>query len=534
MKKVTIAFKGSRPVDAHCPGAASKHVYEANGVVYDVMLNQTNIGQNNNKFYVIQLLESDAGNTYFVFTRWGRVGVSGQQSIDSFKSLDSATSAFESKFKDKTANVWANRDSFVKKSGKYDMVHIDYATEEPAAPAEPQDKKPVEIPKSTLPDAVQSFIGFIADVKTMESTMLEMEYDATKAPLGKLTAVQIKNGYESLSRIANIIKHNSGNLMEACSEFYTRIPHNFGHRTPPLIRSEADVKRKQDLLGALGDIQIAMKLFQGDANKLGNPIDNHYASLKCDLVPLSESSPDWSLVTQYMSNTHASTHNSYKLKLLHLFKACRSGEDERFRPDIGNRQLLWHGSRSTNFVGILSTGLRIAPPEAPVTGYMFGKGIYFADMVSKSANYCFATGRPTAKACFFFARWRLESPTSSNNLTALFRADFLRESTAQRALGAPIQTPQRPSRSTTVCACPSARESTRTSTRPLFCIMSTLCTTLRKSASAMCCRPNSTTAAVNERPAVVSAVQHATCAVLRTHGDCDGTILKTEIGVDSK
>ena len=31
---------------------------------------------------------------------------------------------------------------------------------------------------------------------------------------------------------------------------------------------------------------------------------------------------------------------------------------------------------------------RIAPPEAPVTGYMFGKGVYFADMVSKSANYC--------------------------------------------------------------------------------------------------------------------------------------------------
>ena len=50
--------------------------------------------------------------------------------------------------------------------------------------------------------------------------------------------------------------------------------------------------------------------------------------------------------------------------------------------------LLWHGSRLTNYVGILSQGLRIAPPEAPVTGYMFGKGIYFADMVSKSANYC--------------------------------------------------------------------------------------------------------------------------------------------------
>jgi len=36
----------------------------------------------------------------------------------------------------------------------------------------------------------------------------------------------------------------------------------------------------------------------------------------------------------------------------------------------------------------LSQGLRIAPPEAPVNGYMFGKGVYLADMSSKSAGYC--------------------------------------------------------------------------------------------------------------------------------------------------
>lgn len=43
-----------------------------------------------------------------------------------------------------------------------------------------------------------------------------------------------------------------------------------------------------------------------------------------------------------------------------------------------------------SLIRILS-GLRIAPPEAPVTGYMFGKGVYFADMFSKSANYCYAS-----------------------------------------------------------------------------------------------------------------------------------------------
>ena len=39
----------------------------------------------------------------------------------------------------------------------------------------------------------------------------------------------------------------------------------------------------------------------------------------------------------------------------------------------------------------MSRGLRIAPADAPVTGYMFGKGVYFADCASKSANYCHAS-----------------------------------------------------------------------------------------------------------------------------------------------
>ena len=32
--------------------------------------------------------------------------------------------------------------------------------------------------------------------------------------------------------------------------------------------------------------------------------------------------------------------------------------------------------------------MRIAPPEAPKTGYLFGKGVYFADFAGKSAPYC--------------------------------------------------------------------------------------------------------------------------------------------------
>lgn len=73
-----------------------------------------------------------------------------------------------------------------------------------------------------------------------------------------------------------------------------------------------------------------------------------------------------------------------------IFKIEREGEKDRFNAKLGNSKLLWHGSRFSNWGGILSQGLRIAPPEAPVTGYMFGKGVYFADVVTKSAGYCCA------------------------------------------------------------------------------------------------------------------------------------------------
>ena len=51
-----------------------------------------------------------------------------------------------------------------------------------------------------------------------------------------------------------------------------------------------------------------------------------------------------------------------------IFKIEREGESQRYKPfkQLHNRRLLWHGSRTTNFAGILSQGLRIAPPEAPV------------------------------------------------------------------------------------------------------------------------------------------------------------------------
>ena len=96
-----------------------------------------------------------------------------------------------------------------------------------------------------------------------------------------------------------------------------------------------------------------------------DPIDSHYKKLKTEIEVLEKSTEEFKVIEEYVKNTHASTHTQYSLEIAEVFKVARKGEAKRFKPfrALPNRMLLWHGSRVTNFAGILSQGLRIAPPE---------------------------------------------------------------------------------------------------------------------------------------------------------------------------
>uniref|UniRef100_A0A8C2K3T0 Poly [ADP-ribose] polymerase n=1 Tax=Cyprinus carpio TaxID=7962 RepID=A0A8C2K3T0_CYPCA len=390
----TIIMKGKAPVDPECKAKIGKaHIYSEGADVYDVMLNQTNLQFNNNKYYLIQLLQDDNGKAYSVWMRWGRVGKVGQNSlVNCGGNLAQAKDTFKKKFFDKTKNEWEHRANFEKVAGKYDMVFVDYSTED-----KEKDKavvsSPPEIKPCQLNSKVQSLLELICDLKAMEECVLEMKFDTKKAPLGKLTTEQIRAGYASLKRIEECLKKKRSNkeLVEACNQFYTRIPHDFGLRTPPVIRTEDELKEKITLLETLSDIQIAVKMVQSSVQNDEHPLDRQYRSLQCRLQPLDSNSNEYKVIEKYLQSTHAPTHTDYTMTILDIFAVEKEGEKDNFCSEMENKMLLWHGSRLSNWVGILSQGLRVAPPEAPVTGYMFGKGVYFADMSSKSANYCFAS-----------------------------------------------------------------------------------------------------------------------------------------------
>lgn len=125
-----------------------------------------------------------------------------------------------------------------------------------------------------------------------------------------------------------------------------------------------------------------------------NLLDKRFKDLNMnDMTPLDHKSGEYKALADYLIKSSGTSHG-IRFRLEDIFRIDRSGEDDRFanseyaKLKKHDRRLLWHGSRTTNYGGILSQGLRIAPPEAPLNGYAFGKGVYLADVSSKSAQYC--------------------------------------------------------------------------------------------------------------------------------------------------
>uniref|UniRef100_A0A8N4F3H0 Poly [ADP-ribose] polymerase n=1 Tax=Elaeis guineensis var. tenera TaxID=51953 RepID=A0A8N4F3H0_ELAGV len=399
-KLITATKKGRAVLDQHLPDhiKSNYHVLHQEGEVYDAILNQTNVGENNNKFYVIQALESDDGRTFMVYNRWGRVGLRGQDKLHGpYTSRERAINEFQMKFFDKTKNQWSDRQNFICYPKCYTWLEMDYSeTEKETAVNKCDDSISTQLRDTILEPQIAKFISLICNISMMKQQMLEIGYNAEKLPLGKLSKSTILKGYDVLRRISDVILQSDRKTLEQLSgEFYTVIPHDFGYKKMRefVIDTPHKLKCKLDMVAALGEIEIATKILKDDVDMQDDPLYSCYQQLHCELMPVEVDSQEFYMIKKYMLNTHAKTHANYTVDMERIFKVSRQGEYEHFRKfsNTKNRMLLWHGSRLTNWTGILSQGLRIAPPEAPVTGYMFGKGVYFADMFSKSANYCYAS-----------------------------------------------------------------------------------------------------------------------------------------------
>ncbi|OMJ81813.1 hypothetical protein SteCoe_17633 [Stentor coeruleus] len=89
-------------VDIQCPNYENYHIYEEFSKSWNCILNCVNLMGNNNKFYIIQLLETeDKPEKFFLWTRWGRVGSIGNYNFVPFEDIEKAKNMYLKKYNDK-------------------------------------------------------------------------------------------------------------------------------------------------------------------------------------------------------------------------------------------------------------------------------------------------------------------------------------------------------------------------------------------------------------------------------------------------
>jgi len=401
-------------VDIHVPSYTSYRVITdpVSGLPLTAMLNQTNLALNNNKFFFIQGLKRLDGKGFACFRRWGRVGYDGNIEVKPADSLEETTKLFTEKFEAKTLNQWNSTvfNKFKSHSGKYTLLPLESlshtVTDADGKKAAVQIVK-VQYEATKLESQIFDLIKLISSREMFESELKIAGLDLTRMPLGQISRKMISDGYTILKQIEKQLMRPGGarreELAELSGRFYTVIPHNFGFNKAVsfIINTLEKLREKLDVLETLSGISDSVKMedntptVEEKVKLRPNPVDEQYKYLSHKLELLKPDSKEYKLIAKYKENTHGETHGIVT-KILNIYKISSGGKPKKSsskkRPD-GTKMLLWHGSRLTNWMSILAHGLKIAPPEAPHTGYMFGKGVYTADCFSKSANYCFVSDR---------------------------------------------------------------------------------------------------------------------------------------------
>ena len=251
---------------------------------------------------------------------------------------------------------------------------------------------------------------------TEELQKLQAEYDELQKELQR--RLEAKTAIDS-------------EMTSLTNSYYTVVPTSqYAHSRIAAINSKEQVRKEQYNLSQMIDLHIATKVLMGaraavirllsDSTTASsssssssaavsalaqinralstlsstgrlNPIDYCYHALRVDLRLLEHGSNEFKRLRNYMHASTPDSGSSQQWEVYDIVTLRRKGEEQRFQQFskvIPNHRLLWHGSGMGNFAGLLTQGLRIAPPEASVQGYMFGKGIYCADQFSKSIGYC--------------------------------------------------------------------------------------------------------------------------------------------------
>lgn len=389
---------------------------------------------NNNKFYALELHQAKNGGGWRVYVDYGRVGKTStkaeylnddkrplteadaraffaKQATDKFGKVVCSQCASKGNrpgaekcacgrtlsYKDYPKNNYIPVQLAQTKVGSTEaQAQVDVAKLTTKAQAQVVVATPAAAPKVMYHPAVAGLISHIYE-EAGHAARTSLNTGALKAtvdnPLGTLSSAQIEIGKEVLADVASVLNSDprSPSLMGLTSRWYTTIPQAVGVQPDWQRLCLNDWTKYQaalDLLDLLGDVKGVQATFAHDTS-----IHDRYQALGARIESLDRSDPNYRKLEAMcltISPHHRGRFGNSKVRNIFKFGAGPQKQPDWLDPrKVGNHEMMFHGSRNANMVGIMSKGLLLRPPGVVITGSMFGNGLYFSpgDCASKSMQY---------------------------------------------------------------------------------------------------------------------------------------------------
>lgn len=298
---------------------------------------------------------------FYLCTFWGRIGTTICDKKITPYSKTEAIQVYDAKLEEKQRCGYSIMDTYAIDDDELSTMQID-------------------IPETKLPLAVELLMEDFFNSNAINRVIMQYRLGNDKLPLGRLSEEQIEAGFRVLIKIGSAIRHNSSDkaIKALSDEFYTTIPHCFGLKPPKPINDQQQYLAEWEMLNNIKNMDITCSIVKSSEMTDENIIDFYYNNLQADIREVDTESEIYNRLSKWVENTHGESHG-YQLAVQNIYHIERHEDRVRFAPfeedANANRQLLFHGSHITNFVGILRNGLQIRPEGIQTTGSMLGNGI---------------------------------------------------------------------------------------------------------------------------------------------------------------
>jgi ankyrin repeat protein/predicted DNA-binding WGR domain protein len=267
-----------------------------------------------NTFYKMQILREKVRDVYVVFTRWGRVGTSGQYQQTPFSTIEDASKEFCSIYKSKTGNLWEERHNFVKQNKKYRVVPVVAKAkfEEFIKAFNHTDPR---LPKTELIKEIYSMMRRLCNYKIIVNSLkTNYRFNSSEVPVHSLTKERISDAQAVLDGISKTLKAYeearskrqldqisdfAEELTKLTSEFYELIPNDqYKTESIPPITNQWQLQNLQRMMSDLFYFEVAIKLIAAATYNIPkvNPIDYCFNCLDMKMMLLDKSTDEFRLL----------------------------------------------------------------------------------------------------------------------------------------------------------------------------------------------------------------------------------------------